>query len=171
MGSLKALWLIRTICVTDVNGKGNVTGHSLWIKKLLAWSKLSHHVKEMFNPGVGHGTLGAFDRKELSCGATTRSPTTWTVNGKNSQQTHTKPARSVDPGLKSGNYSRKSEGFNTQTVWIVDRRSWTLFAAHCLGLYYQHVRKEISILDLDLVLNKNKRYWQMGFTDWCGLCK
>jgi len=62
--------LIRTICKADANGKGNFTGHSLWIKKLLAWSKLSYHVKEMLGPVVGHVTLAACDQKEVNCSAT-----------------------------------------------------------------------------------------------------
>lgn len=40
---------------SDVNGKGNTTGHILWIKSLVAWSKLSHHLKDMLSPGLARG--------------------------------------------------------------------------------------------------------------------
>lgn len=53
----------------DVNGKGNTTGHILWIKSLLAWSKLSHHLKEMLSPGVSQGSLGVCDQKKQNCEA------------------------------------------------------------------------------------------------------
>lgn len=48
---------------SDVNGKGNTTGHILSIKSLVAWSKLSHHLKDMLSPGVSQGHQECVTRK------------------------------------------------------------------------------------------------------------